>query len=154
MKHLLLLLNRYKIIGWVLLIPTFIIGVLSAIFGFKDGLINGYAFAISSGGTFEKSNFFTLIYTDLTFTIFGTLFLIGALIVSFSKLKIEDEFTINLRLNSLLWAVLLNFILLLIAFIFVYDEAFLTVMVYNMFTTLIIFIARFHFILYKSSKYL
>ena len=72
--------------------------------------------------------------------------------VGFSKEKQEDEFIAEVRLNSLLWAVAVNYILLLLAFIFVYGTPFLQVMIYNMFTILVIFIARFHYILYKNCK--
>jgi hypothetical protein len=73
--------------------------------------------------------------------------------VGFSKEKNEDEFIANLRLSSLLWAVLVNYGLLLLAFVFVYGFPFLNVMVYNMFTVLIIFIARFNYILHRNSNY-
>ena len=46
----------------------------------------------------------------------------------------------------------INYILLLLAFLFVYGTDFLIVMIYNMFTVLIIFIVRFNYILYKNSK--
>ena len=72
--------------------------------------------------------------------------------VSFSKEKREDEFIANLRLSSLLWSVWVNYILLLIAFLFIWNFDFLSVMVYNMFTILIIFIIRFNYLLYRSSK--
>jgi hypothetical protein len=52
----------------------------------------------------------------------------------------------------LLWAVFVNYILLLLSFIFIYGTRFFNVMLYNMFTVLIIFIARFNYVLYKNSK--
>ena len=75
-----------------------------------------------------------------------------AMFVGFSKEKREDEFIAKLRLSSLLWAVWVNYVLLLFAFLFVYGTSFLTVMIYNMFTVLIIFIVRFNYILYKNAK--
>ena len=80
------------------------------------------------------------------------LFIIGALLVGFSKEKQEDEYIAEVRLNALLWAVLVNYCLLLAAFVFVYGLSFLTVMIYNMFTVLILFIARFHIALYRNAK--
>jgi hypothetical protein len=82
----------------------------------------------------------------------SVLFLGGAMLVAFSKEKTEDEFIVNIRLTSLLWALLVNNILLLIAFVFIYGTTFFSVMVYNMFTVLIIFILRFNYLLYKNSK--
>ncbi len=95
---------------------------------------------------------FSFIQINITNTIIGILFIVGALLVSFSKEKFEDEFIANLRQTSLLWAVLVNYILLLLAFIFIYGTPFFSVMVYNMFTVLIIFIIRFNYVLYRNSK--
>ena len=66
--------------------------------------------------------------------------------------KNEDEYIAGLRLSSLLWAVCVSYLLLLIAFVLVYGTPFLNVMVYNMFTVLIIFIIRFNYLLHKNSK--
>lgn len=152
MKTTLLLSNKYKIYGWILFIPSLVIGLLSLIYGFKDELIHFKTFAIASGGGFSKSEYFTVIENDMTFTIFGILFITGGLLISFSKVKNEDEFTNEIRLNSIMWAVLINFIFLLFAFVFIFGNHFITVMIGNMFTTLIIFIARFHYKIYQVSK--
>jgi hypothetical protein len=72
------------------------------------------------------------------------------MMVGFSKEKNEDEYIANLRLSSLMWAVWVNYALLLLSFIFVYGMGFLHVMIYNMFTVLIIFIGRFNLILFKN----
>jgi ABC-type Fe3+-siderophore transport system permease subunit len=100
----------------------------------------------------ENTTYFSIISKNVVPTAIGVLFIIGALLVSFSKEKLEDEFIAEIRQSSLLWAVLVNYILLLLAFVFIYGLAFMNVMIYNMFTILIIFIIRFNYILYKSSK--
>jgi hypothetical protein len=94
-----------------------------------------------------------LIEVNLANTIVGVLFIVGALLVSFSKEKNEDEFISKLRLSCLLWVVLINYLLLLVAFILIYDIGFLNVMIYNMFTVLLIFIIRFNYILYKNEQF-
>jgi len=136
MVHKLLLPNKFKLIGWILLILTFISHAILRIYG-------------------------TIHYTDIMLprqlnfipnTLIPVLFIIGGLCVGFSKEKKEDEFIAELRLSSLLWAVLVNYILLIFAFIFIYGMDFFDVMGYNMFTVLIIFIARFNYLLYKNSK--
>jgi len=109
-------------------------------------------FAIFNKEIFGQSQFFTLFETNITLTVVGVLFIIGAMMVGFSKEKREDEFIAKLRLSSLLWAVWVNYALLFLAFFFVYGTDFLTVMMYNMFTILIIFIVRFNYLLYKNSK--
>ena len=152
MKSNLLLPNKFKIIGWFILMPAIIVGIYLSFTGFETLSINRKVFALMNEEFLGKSEYFSFIKTDITQTLVGVLFLIGALFVSFSREKIEDEYIAKLRLSSLLWAVLVNYILLLLCFIFVYGTGFLTVMVYNMFTVLIIFIIRFNYLLFKNAK--
>lgn len=151
MTKQLLLPNRFKRIGWFILIPSLVAGIFSSATGFEVEWLNARVFSLFNDDLFESSKHFSLITTNVTNTLIGILFLAGALMVSFSKEKQEDEFIANLRLSSLLWSVWVNYGLLLIAFIFVYGLAFFSVMVYNMFTILIIFIIRFNYILWKNN---
>ena len=148
----LLLPNKFKIIGWFILIPTIIAGAFLTFTGFDSITLNAKVFALLNTEFMSETTYFQFIKTDITQTLVGVLFLIGGLLVSFSKEKIEDEYIAKLRLSSLLWAVGVNYILLLLCFVFVYGTGFLTVMVYNMFTVLIIFIIRFNYLLLKNAK--
>lgn len=152
MTYKLLLPHRFKLIGWYILVPATLLGLLFTFTDFDNFSVNAKVFAFFRTKIFEDDQLFSFITTDISSTIIGCLFIIGAMLVGFSKEKKEDEFIEKLRLSSLLWAVWVNYILLFLCFIFIYGMAFLTVMVYNMFTVLIIFIARFNYILYKSSK--
>ncbi len=152
MSNKLLLPNRYKKIGWFILVPSTILGIILCYNEFGADWIHAKVFAIANEGLLENYKYFSFTYANITNTVVGGLFIIGAMLVSFSKEKNEDEFITELRLSSLLWAVYVSYILLLIAFLFVYGTPFLDVMVYNMFTVLIIFIVRFNYILYKNSK--
>ena len=148
----LLLPNRYKKIGWMILIPATILGIILIYYQFGAAWLHAKVFAIATDGTSDNYKFFSLTYTNMTNTIIGALFIIGAMLVSFSKEKNEDEYIAGLRLSSLLWAVFVSYVLLLVAFLLVYGSPFLDVMVYNMFTILIIFITRFNYLMYKNSK--
>jgi len=148
----LLLPNRFKTIGWVILIPATIAGILLRYYDFDANWMHARVFAIASDGFLANAKYFGLVDANITNTVVGSVFIIGAMLVSFSKEKTEDEFIAKLRLSSLLWAVCVSYLLLLVAFIFVYGSPFLDVMVYNMFTVLIIFIVRFNYILFKNSK--
>jgi len=141
-----LLPNSFKKIGWVLLFPATIAGVFLAFNDFSVNLFRPKEYDVYHNDLFAFS------IHDLTNTIVGSLFIIGALLVCFAKEKHEDEFIAKLRLSSWQWAVGVNYVLLLLAFLFVYGPAFLDVMLYNMFTILIIFIFRFNYLLYKYSK--
>lgn len=148
----LLLPNRYKKIGWFILIPSTIAGLVLRYYDFDANWMHARVFAIASDGFLTNAKYFGLADMNITNTVVGSLFIIGAMLVSFSKEKNEDEFIAELRLSSLLWAVCVSYLLLLVAFLFVYGTPFLDVMVYNMFTVLIIFIVRFNFILYRNTK--
>lgn len=147
-----LLPNKYKLIGWCLLIPVSILGIILTFNDLEIFSIKAKTFALVNEAFFEDSSFFQVITTNVTPTILGVLFIIAALMVGFSKEKKEDEFIASVRLSSLVWAVWVNYILLFLCFALVYGGSFFTVMIYNMFTVLIIFIVRFHYILYKHSK--
>ena len=152
MSNKLLLPNRFKMIGWFLLIPSTVLGLILSFTDFETLQINTKTFAFFSDEFMGKSHFFSVIETNITSTLVGALFIVGAMFVGFAKEKSEDEFIAKLRLSSLLWAVWVNYILLFLSFVFVYGMSFLSVMLYNMFTVLIIFIIRFNYILYKTSK--
>lgn len=153
MSHKLLLSNKYKKIGWCILIPATILGIVLMFTDFDGMQFKVKVFALFAGEIFGKDQpYFSFIYTNITNTIIGVLFIIGALLICFSKEKTEDEFISNLRLSSLLWSVFVNYVLLLISFVFIYGTAFLYVMLYNMFTVLIIFIIRFNYVVYRNSK--
>ncbi|MFT4031871.1 MAG: hypothetical protein QM669_05595 [Siphonobacter sp.] len=72
----------------------------------------------------------------------------GLLLLAFSKEKTEDEWVARIRLESLQWGVIINTVLILMATLFIYDGPYFWVLVYNIFTTLIIFITRFNWLLY------
>lgn len=152
MSHQLLLPNKFKLIGWCLLIPAAISGVVLSLTHLEILPVNAKVFAFFYNEIFSEPRYFSFIKTNIASTIVGVLFIVGAMFVGFSKEKREDEFIGRLRLSSLLWAVWVNYFLLLLSFVFVYGTAFFTVMVYNMFTILIIFIIRFNYILYTNSK--
>ncbi len=73
------------------------------------------------------------------------------LLIAFSREKVEDEMIGQLRLEALQWSVYANYIVLAIAILTLYDNAFFSVMIYNMFTVLLVFITRFRWLLYRSN---
>lgn len=148
--------NQWKRIGWILLVPSTILGSLIAIFGCDFEFMNSKVFTIYTDGFIlgfgsEKT---ILGFTDGNYanTIAGLLFIIGAILVAFSKEKHEDEFIAKTRLESLVWAVYVNYAILAFCIVFFFNLEFLRVMIFNMFTVLIFFIIRFYYILYKTNK--
>lgn len=152
MKTKLLLPNYLKRVGWVILVPSTLLGLFIMIFDYKFGFLDARVFTFYSGDWMKEPHFLTLVKANLTDTIIGILFLIGAILVAFSKEKREDEFIAGVRLESLLWATYINYGVLIFCFIFFYEFEFLFVMIFNMFTILIFFIIRFYYMLYRANK--
>jgi len=91
-------------------------------------------------------------YENIANEIVGMSLIVSLLLLAFSKEKEEDEYISKIRLESLVWAVYINYGLLLIAFVLFYDEDFLSVMIYNMFTLLLFFNIRFQYYKFKMRK--
>ncbi len=75
--------------------------------------------------------------------------IIGGCLWGFSKEKEEDEFLNHIRLSSLIWAFLINYLLIMLCTIFIYDFWYLNVMLFNLITPLVIFLIRYNYLLIK-----
>jgi small-conductance mechanosensitive channel len=148
----LLLPNRYKLIGWIVTIPSFLLmlAVLHGDFAFEFLTYSSGADDIQK--LFSAGTLFSLPSNNFTDELGGILLITGLLLIAFSKEKDEDERIATLRLESLLWAVLINSILLILAMIFLYNGLFLQAIAYNICTTLILFIIRFNLKLYTEKR--
>ena len=77
---------------------------------------------------------------------------IGAILATCSREKLEDEMTEQIRLNSLLTALYINYAILIGCSLLIYDLDFLSVMLYNMFTILLIFMVVFRYKIWRAKK--
>ena len=77
---------------------------------------------------------------------------IGAILATCSREKVEDEMTEQIRLNSLLVALYINYAILIVCSLLIYDLDFLQVMLYNMFTILLIFMTVYHWKIWRTKK--
>lgn len=154
MNTKLLLPHQFKKTGWLLLIPSALFGMFILIFDFEFSFLDAKAFTIYNHGFIDPPTIFGLINVNYTPTISGFIFLVGAILVAFSKEKHEDEFIANIRLASLVWATYVNYAILAFCFLFFYNFQFGYVMLFNMFTILIFFILRFYYSIYKTRKVL
>ncbi len=148
----LLIPHAYKKIGWILLIPSLVAGLFYMFV--NELLYNPKIWTIGYFGnellSSQKSSI-RLDKIELIPNLISVLLLIGGLLVMFSKEKKEDEYINQIRLNSLQNAVFLNYILLFFCIVFIHGIPFFHVMVYNLFTIIIIYILRFHFLMYKNA---
>ena len=146
--------NSVKPLAWIILILGILGGIIVASFDIEPEIFDINVFSLySTGDIFSKNHgFFKVIEQNILDDICGILIIIGGILVGFSKEKVEDEFIMQLRLSSLALAVYINYGILLLAFLLVHGFDFFTVMVYNMFTLLLIFILIFQVKLKISSN--
>lgn len=148
-----LLSNKYKKFGWILLIMGMILGILINAEVLESELLQTKVLSIYNEGIFSKDDgFFKIIENGILDEIVALMIIIGGLIVGFTKEKVEDEFIYQLRKESLVWAIIFNYIILSFAIVFIYDMTFFNVLIYNMFTPLLFFIVRFNFLKLKSGS--
>lgn len=153
MKTNYLLPHKYKIVGWVLLILGVVSGLVFFNQDFESDILKVDVFAIYNGEDFfnKDGGFFKIVENNSILDEMIALSIIfGGLIVGFTKEKVEDEFIFKLRNDSLVWAIILNYIILIFTIMFIYEFTFFNVLVYNMFTPLLFFIFRFNFLKYRS----
>ena len=146
-----LLPNGLKLVGWIMAIPAFILMVLNVQFGFVLDFFD-YTVRKTHNVFLDGGSLFTIQSNNFTDEIGGIILIVGLLFIAFSREKDEDERISRLRLESLLWAVFLNSILIIFSIILFYNEVFLKIMAYNICTTLILFIARFNLTIYFERK--
>jgi hypothetical protein len=145
--------HSFKKVGWVLLIPAVIVGLLMMLEVVQfPGLELTVLNVVGEGLMSKEPTFFSWTENNVLDELVSIFIIVGALLVACSEEKTEDEYIARIRLESLLWATYANYGLLLLAIVLVYELAFLQVMIYNMVTLLLIFLVRFHFILYRSAQ--
>jgi hypothetical protein len=156
MKTRFLLPNKLKLPGLILLILSGILGIIAIFSNLTWNFLNVKVFTIYSQGVSFMGGSPPIVCAfhevNLTLTIIGIFFLTGSVMVAFSKEKYEDEFISKIRLESLLWATYINYVILFLCFLLFYGIGFFYVMLFNMFTILILFIIRFNYLIYRTSK--
>jgi hypothetical protein len=80
------------------------------------------------------------------------LILSGLLIIAFTKERTEDEYIAQQRLDSLQWAMYVNYAVFAVCVLIVYGMDFFSITIYNVYTPLIIFVVRFRWMMYRASK--
>lgn len=149
MKNKLLIAHRWKLLGWLLAVPAFIGGILFLFFDCPEYLqvtVPEWLTHFIWIESFMSNTPNPTIY--LLDELISLSLLVGLLLLAFSREKVEDEWIQQVRLECFQWAFLVNSLLLIAFTVFTHGSPFLSVMVYNMFTPLLIFVARFYYVLY------
>lgn len=150
----LLIPHSFRRPGWVLLTIGLAMGIYTI--SADPDIWRIPVFSIGNSGIFSEkitSPFPFYITNNSIFNEVASLLIIfGGFFVGFSREKVEDEMTAQLRRESITWAIYLNYAILILAILLTYDINFYWVMVFNMFTVLLFHIIRFQFLLYRLKK--
>jgi len=145
--------HSMKWVGWFLLIPGAVLGLLMMFFQVDaPEFFHRSVFAIADLFPFSDNVWFGMTNNNVLDEILALMVIAGSILIAFSKEKTEDEFITRIRMESLIWATYVNYGILVLAILLFYSFAFLQVMVLNMFTILFFFLVRFHWALRKNKK--
>ncbi|HNL37664.1 MAG TPA: hypothetical protein PKL15_12370 [Saprospiraceae bacterium] len=144
MKTLRLLPTVWKPVGFVLALAGAVLGALTVFGNFE---IPGFGFNLRKEDEFLVSRF-----ENFTQELALTLLLVGLLMMAFSRVRHEDERVQLIRLEAFQWSFLFQFGILLAANWLLYGGNFFYAMLFNLFTPLIVFLLRFHYVLYLSNQ--
>lgn len=146
-----LLPNKFKLLGWLLFSAGLLAGIVLYAIGYDGELMVTKVFSIYSDPFLGDAGFFKIVENGIADELVFICIIIGGLLVGFTKEKVEDEYIYKLRTESLVWAIIFNYVLLLLTIVFVYDMTFFNVLIFNVFTPLLFFVFRFNFIKFKSA---
>lgn len=152
MKTTFLFPHRYKKVGWTVFIPSLLLGLFTVLTSYEPEFLDVKVLALFVDGFLGQDKLIGFINNNILNEILGILVICSGLLVAFSREEHEDEFISKIRLESLVWATYLNYGVLLLAMLFLYDFSFLWVMIFNMFTVLLFFIFKFHYSVWQLQK--
>jgi hypothetical protein len=145
--------HTFKPFGWLLFLIGLCFGIFLMINDFDYFNLEIKVFPlVSDSGFFSSNKPLQWSTNNIADELVAIVIIIGGILVAFSKTKDEDEYISKIRMESLIWATYVNYGILILAILFVFDMSFFNVLIYNMFTVLLFFIIRFHYVLYKTKK--
>ena len=152
MGKILLLPHRFQKIGWALLVPSLLLGSFIVFNGHDtSGLAAKIEYVVRLGREVDIQRLGNGIEPWLNNFIIISL-LLGAVFVTCSRERVEDEMIAHIRLNALLTALYVHTAVVIVAALAVYGLAFVDVMVYNLFTLPLLFTAIYRWQLRRMRK--
>jgi hypothetical protein len=143
-----------KPVGWALFIPGVLLGILMLLNKMEaPSLFEVNVFAIADLFPFGAKVLFGITKNNILDEIISMMVIVGALLVAFSKEKHEDELIARIRMESLIWATYVNYMVLAFCIIFLYSFGFVYALIINMFTILVFFLIRYYWALYRFNKF-
>ena len=144
--------SQFQKLGWILLVP-FSLLLLYFCFTTSGSRIEWKVpvFAIIHND-FGNPDWFKIVKNDIMDEILSIGLIVSLLFIAFSKEKNEDEYISQIRANSLVWALLINFLFLILCEFFVYGLVFFEILCVNLFSILVLFIIKFKIAVFKLNK--
>jgi hypothetical protein len=143
--------NSLKKPGWIILSSGIALSIIIFLFQSKFELPAYMPAIYYQRFGVHNSGWFKIIYDkSILDEIAGLLLIVGALFVTLSKEKVEDEYIMKIRLESLLWALIANSILLIIAIFAFYGSDFFLVMNINIVSLLLLFLFKYKLVLKRG----
>ncbi len=147
--------HKYKKIGWYIFSVGIILGIVYLVriaLNLDQDVLQIPWFVVYSDSLFAKEAHLTIVKLDMFDELILVLIIVGSILVNFSRQQNEDEYINKLRLESLVWATYVNYSVILFSILFIHGFSFLWVTTFNLFTILLFFMIRFHWVLHRVSK--
>ncbi len=147
-----LIANEWKKWGWIFFLGAIALYICDIYFHYSINIMIPYLTEFTSSNANNNYYYFDWAVRDITVTLSIIMAIIGLLMITFCRDRIEDELSGQFRLDALSWAIVLNYILFIIVEWGVWGPCNYNLLVYTMFTPFIIFIVRFNYLKYKMRK--
>ncbi len=142
MKTRFLLSHRFKKLGWWLFFPSLLLACVQFFGQLEPVWLN-----LRVPQLLTQGHLLAMGKNNIADELASFLLLLSCMLLVFSRERDEDEMVMKLRLESVLWAALINGVVVMVAILLAYDFTFFHVMVFNLFLLFILFIIRFHWVL-------
>lgn len=150
MKTTYLFPHRFKTISSILFVISFLLLLSMFLVDYLDNFDVTFVilkfFGYSQNNMPLVQSLFYALYAD---EIFMTVCVLSGLVYAFSKQKIEDEFVSAIRLSSLAWATIINYVIFLSLYLLMYEGAIYLVLYFASLSQLVIFIVLFRYNIYR-----
>ncbi|MFL9844107.1 hypothetical protein [Flavobacterium rhizosphaerae] len=142
--------HRFKTLSGILFVLCFLLLIGFFAFNLSETIIiKAKVFALMDNMLFGKEVYFGWVENNIVDEILVSIIIASGIIYAFSKEEHEDELVASIRLQSLAWATIANYAILLFCYIFIYGLPFLNVLMGAMFSQLIIFILLFRYKIFR-----
>lgn len=157
MKKSYLFPTYFKKIGWVITLSNLILLLINGLIDNIELKFQMFAFYGSDVSKLfvqdsGETGFFHVVETSYFTTLFPILFILGLIFVAFSKHKNEDEYISKIREQSLVWSMIVGYLIFILLTLFLYGTVYIAVIMYDIYLFLILFIFKFNFELYRLKK--